>query len=553
MLPSKSKLVSNYLSVFVAIILIVGIFFRCVNLDRKVYWHDEVYTSVRVAGYEGDLVSEQIFTDKIISVADVLKFQTIRPNSNILDTLEVLATHPEHPPLYYLLARIWWQLFGSSVTTIRSLSVIFSLLVFPCIYWLAWELFQSSKVGWMAVTLVAVSPFHLLYAQEAREYSLWTVTILLASAALLRSIRLKSRTMWTIYAITLALNFYVSILSVFLFVSHALYVLYTENIFNLRSKLKHYLTRSKQVSNLQAKKNNFKNIYSFGLAFLGAVLLFSPWIATIVYYIEYLHHKTSWTSVNRTFADLFLMWQLHLSSIFTDIHPTINGYIAPGLFFILLIFIGYAIYFIYRQKLFLAGTFLSILIGVNVLGLILPDLIVGGQRSSMTRYFIPSFLGIEIAAAYLLTNFKFSQRKLWSSVTVAIVILGLISSVNISQADTWWNKGISYDNPAIARSINQSKNPILISNNFDANMGNLISLCYKLNPNVKLMLFDVTVKDALSLRMPSVFPAISQEFSDIFVLNQVQPFLDRLAKDYKSHLEHISGGILPLWKVIKNI
>lgn len=43
------------------------------------------------------------------------------------------------------------------------------------------------------MALIAVSPFHVLYAQEAREYSLWTVTILLSSAALLRAMRVKTK------------------------------------------------------------------------------------------------------------------------------------------------------------------------------------------------------------------------------------------------------------------------------------------------------------------------------------------------------------------------
>jgi len=71
-----------------------------------------------------------------------------------------------------------WEFPGA----IRSLSAIISLLVFPGVYWLLPGIWVVN--GWIAIALIAVSPFHILYAQEAREYSLWTVTIALSSAAL---------------------------------------------------------------------------------------------------------------------------------------------------------------------------------------------------------------------------------------------------------------------------------------------------------------------------------------------------------------------------------
>ncbi|MEG3894728.1 hypothetical protein QT989_03590 [Microcoleus sp. SVA1_B6] len=32
-------------------VLVIGVFFRFANLDRKFYWIDETYTSLRVSGY----------------------------------------------------------------------------------------------------------------------------------------------------------------------------------------------------------------------------------------------------------------------------------------------------------------------------------------------------------------------------------------------------------------------------------------------------------------------------------------------------------------------
>ncbi|MBN3938833.1 glycosyltransferase family 39 protein [Nostoc sp. NMS9] len=122
---------------------------------------------------------------------------------------------PQYPPLYYILAWFWVEIFGNSVTIIRSLSAFISLLIFPSIYWLCRELFKASAwVSEVAIALMAISPIHLVYAQEAREYILWIVTVLLCSASLLRALRLESKDQvlrilnWEMYAVTLVLSLY---------------------------------------------------------------------------------------------------------------------------------------------------------------------------------------------------------------------------------------------------------------------------------------------------------------------------------------------------------
>ncbi len=67
------------LRVLLILVLVVGVFFRFVNLDRKVYWHDEAYTSLRISGYTSEEVNHQVFNGQLISIKDLYKYQ--RPNS----------------------------------------------------------------------------------------------------------------------------------------------------------------------------------------------------------------------------------------------------------------------------------------------------------------------------------------------------------------------------------------------------------------------------------------------------------------------------------------
>jgi uncharacterized membrane protein len=133
------------------------------------------------------------------------------------------------------------QLFCPQVATVRSLSAWISLLVLPRVYWLCWELFRSASVGWMAVTIVAVGPFHVLYGQEAKPYMMFAVLVLLSNAILLRAIALQksparfkctsklSKAVWSIYAIALSLGLYSSLLFFLVAFAHGIYVIRTEN------------------------------------------------------------------------------------------------------------------------------------------------------------------------------------------------------------------------------------------------------------------------------------------------------------------------------------
>jgi uncharacterized membrane protein len=208
-----------------AALLLVGLIFRFVQLDRKVYWNDEVWTSQRLAGYSGGEVLRAIADGRELGPRDLRRYQRLAPGRGIRATLRALAADdPKQPPLYYVLLRLWAGRFGDSVKSLRCLSALISLLAFPVLFALCLELFGSRRTAWMAVALLAVSPFHVLYDQEARPYSLWALTILLASVALLRALRLGTARGWILYALTVALGLYTHALFLGVMLAHTGYV-----------------------------------------------------------------------------------------------------------------------------------------------------------------------------------------------------------------------------------------------------------------------------------------------------------------------------------------
>lgn len=505
----------KWLRLLFIIILCVGIAFRVTNIDKKVYWHDEAYTSLRIAGYTMKDFSQGAYAHRDSSIKYLQTFQRFKPGSQLKDTIHSLAIEDsQHPPLYYVLLRFWVKLFGNSITIIRSLSILFSFLVFPCLYWLCLELFQSSLIAWMAIALLAVSPVHVLFAQEARQYALWTVTILGSSAALLRAIRLNQTRIWIVYAFALATSFYTFFLSGLVAVGHGVYVFIIEK-FRLSKRAIAYLLSS-------------------GLS----LLLFTPWILSLIQNYSMFQMTTGWTN-NALPADIFSRrWLLNIGHVFFDLGLEKDPEFLI-VYFLILLLIVYAFYFTIRHAPLRIWLFIITLMAATTLPLLIPDIIKGGQRSIVPRYLFPSYLSIQLAIAYLLSQ-KISQsrllsRRIWQAIATLFILAGIISCTLSSQANTWWIKEISYSNPQVASFLNRANNPLIVSTNGCINNGNLLSLSYLLEPKVRLRLVDI-----------APLKEIPQNSGDIFIYGDcTEPVRDSLIKN-KYKIE----PILPyLWQL----
>ncbi len=108
----------------------------------------------------------------------------------------------QHPPLYYTLLHFWTLLLGDGPATVRALSALFSTLTVPVIYLLGRRLApEHEQVGLLAALLLAVAPFHVRLAQEARMYTLLALTASLALYALTRWLDQETGLTWLGYAV----------------------------------------------------------------------------------------------------------------------------------------------------------------------------------------------------------------------------------------------------------------------------------------------------------------------------------------------------------------
>jgi uncharacterized membrane protein len=473
---------SPWLMSLLAIGILLGIGFRFFELDRKLYWHDEAYTSIRAAGFTRQEIDDKLFQNRIVPAPELQKYQRIKPGSTEADTIRSLALEdPQHPPLYFLMARWWMQQFGSSLTASRSLPAILSLLSLPLMYALAQELFASNLAALLATAFLALSPFDILFAQTARQYSLLTATVIGSSWLLLRAVRLRALPNWACYSLAIALGLYTHPFFSLTLIGHGVFII-AYWLFVKKTKLRGYVTNSQ-----------------FFLAVTAALILYIPWIYVLATNLGRASATTDWTRDSPGLLYLVKLWTLSFTALFFDLEFGFNNIWTYLLRLPFLLLILAAIYKICRRTSSSTWLFILTSIFVPFLLLALPDIILGGKRSAVSRYLISCFPGVQLAVAYLLASNVKNQQRFWQ-VTLALVFTASVASCTVSAfSDTWWSKDVSYFNAEVAKIINKEaianrsiKDTIVISDrgNDFTNMGDLLSLSYLLDKDVRLMLLS---------------------------------------------------------------
>ena len=203
---------------------------------------------------------------------------------------------------------------------------------------------------------------------------------------------------------------------------------------------------------------------------------------------------------------------------------------------------GKTFYFLCRLTTKKTWLFILTLIGLPALGTILPDLILGGQRSGTSRYLVPCYLGIQLAVAYLLTtqvigNVNIQRQRLWQIITLVVFSIGVLSCVNSFPAQEWWNKS-SGQRLEIAQMVNQAEKPLIIS---EYTWEHVISLSYLLEPKVQLQFID---------RSKGI-SKLPDGFSDYFLYKAYKTSLEKLEKTYNYRLEPVvyNSDRVRLWRI----
>ncbi len=205
-----------------------------------------------------------------------------------------------HPLGYYTILWGWIILFGTSIASARTLSILFSLLSLYLIYKITSLLFNR-KTALYASALFSILPFQIHFAQEIRMYASLTFWLLLATYAFL-----KAKTnwkWWILFSISCAL------------------AQYTHNLASI------YLI---SISLTPILQRDWKTLRNLILAGLVSLTLYLPWLIHLPAQLSKInaHYWVKTPGVEKLFT-LILFYLPHL--------PLPNSLLIIGLLLAMLI------------------------------------------------------------------------------------------------------------------------------------------------------------------------------------------------------------------------
>lgn len=223
------------------IIIIIGAALRLYNLTAVSLWHDEAFSA---------LLIRYPFSEMMQRIA-----------------LDV------HPPFYYLILRLWDFVFGDTLFSLRLFSAFWGILVIPFAYLFVKAAFKNERLALISAALIAINPFQIQYATEARMYTLGTFLIVFSSWLLAKALGSKRYKWWLFYGIAASAAIYTHYYLIFSVAAQLIFIL--------------YWTISAQGRPAFGGKNyrlkfslwlNGKDVKGAVFAYVVAFLIFLPWL-----------------------------------------------------------------------------------------------------------------------------------------------------------------------------------------------------------------------------------------------------------------------------------
>lgn len=315
-------------------------------------------------------------------------------------------------PLYYLILRFWIKLFGISEFSLRLPSAIFGIASVYLIYKLGKALFDK-WVGVISSFILAISPFHLFYSQEARHYSLFLLLTLLSMLFSLKLIENK-------HTPNKAYIFYVASTIMLLYTNiFGLFILAIQNVFFL-------LKRSEE------KKKWFRTQLLILVIFLFWLIPFNTFLSNKKEYVNACINWIPKPNIN-SLLDVFKTFSYggrHYGGNDIKIEPKDIGF-SPAIFFILVF-------------LFILGLISSKrsgfinLIFVN-LWLFTPVLVILIFSNYLFSLFLPRYFIFVLPAYYILIS---RGIRILRNNTIQIVLIYMIAVLMLPSLYVYYTKDL---------------------------------------------------------------------------------------------------------------
>ncbi|KAA3646455.1 MAG: hypothetical protein DWQ07_09585 [Chloroflexi bacterium] len=186
-------------------ILVLGTLLRLYQLGAESYWFDEIITVMVETRAE--------------SLSDLHRLGELH-----------------RQPVYFYTIFYWMRWFGASEFAVRLPSAIAGIAAIALLYWLGKTMFNQ-HVALIAAFLIAVSPFHVHYSQEARTYSFVALVTIACFFFFYRAVKNATWINFLLYTVSAYILFQTHAFSLFILLSQGLYFLFTWGKYTRNTRL----------------------------------------------------------------------------------------------------------------------------------------------------------------------------------------------------------------------------------------------------------------------------------------------------------------------------
>lgn len=431
---------------------------RFAALPPHYVWQDEAITLLHASGYTGADLQHMFAHGRIRTVEEMRPLQGIGSPRTPRDVVNALAAEdPQHPPVYYLTIALVQHLFQGSVLSARIASALIGVMLIPAMYWLGFELFRSKATAATSAVLIAVSPFFVTYSRELREYELFALVTILASAVMLRAESAGRVRWWVLYGLTCTVGLYTDMLFAFTLLGHVVYLVGAHRRFSL----------------------------SGIAAAIAAAILYLPWLIAVSAASGTVSFTNEWSTGVWPFGMLLEKWMFNAGTVFFDLEyaqPWLSVFLVPIVSVAILALVHIARRAKAPEKWF-----------VGALGLPLIVLFAGGDivlhahRSAVTRYGVLLYITLLLCTAAFFTDRWRNSHRAWRAIAACILLAAFASDLTSARHAIWWNNHQDAEVISIAQRINADERPLVVSPS-DPHL--LYMLSFLLRNDVRLRLVD---------------------------------------------------------------
>lgn len=165
------------------------------------------------------LNSKSLWLDEVTTL-------TTRATLPVEQILDVAVSSSPHPPGYFISLHYWLTLVGATPLTARLFSVVVGVGAVLFTYGVGRELF-TARTGVVGALLLALSPMHIQYSQEARMYALLSFLTVASTYFFVRLLNREFSARVPVgYVICTVCLLYTHLFAIFVVLAHNLYVLF---------------------------------------------------------------------------------------------------------------------------------------------------------------------------------------------------------------------------------------------------------------------------------------------------------------------------------------